>query len=97
VKWFPAEEQKSHDYTLLNKPTALFFLARIERMTPDTFSPSLLLALANQVLRPQALKPISYPAGETATSAGGTHSFKQKHHWQTISQNHRIIKVGKDL
>lgn len=57
-------------------------------MTPDTFSPSLLLALANQVLILQALKPISYPAGETATSAEGTLSFKQKYRWQTISQNH---------
>lgn len=52
-----------------------------ERMIPDTFSSSFLLALgtANQVLIPQPLEPLSHPTGETATSAGGACSFKGKY------------------
>lgn len=65
----------------MQQGTALFLLAGKERMIPDTFSLSFLLALgfANQGLTPQPLEPLSCPAGETATSAGGARSFKRKY------------------
>lgn len=61
--------------------TALFLLAGKERMIPDTVSLSFLLALgfSKQGLVPQPLEPLSYPAGETAASAGGAHSLKSKY------------------